>query len=374
MCWRGGHPRLVQAALLDNVSIPFCFQNLMGSVFPDLKGRYMMGKVIQSSGSLPVSPPAWWKRALARPGGKHSTGLWIFLFLLPFLLLFGAFTLWPLLATAVYSFSDWNGIDALSAQNFVGLGNYQELMRDPLFWQSFWNTLLFAIINTVIKLPLSLFLAILLTRKWLWFKRFFRTVFFVPIILPVALAGQIFTLLLNPSNGALDSFLMWTGLIKQPIDLLGNESTVLWSVIIISVWQIFGQYMLYWMAALQNVPEELYESAQIDRANAWQQFTRITLPMIAPMVVVITLLGLINALHVFGVVVTTTSGGPGTSSYVLSYYIYEAAFQNIPFRYGYASATAVLFIALAAVFVVIQWWLGRGNKQATNQLGGGGRA
>lgn len=330
-----------------------------------------MGKVMHSSGSIPASLPTRWKRTLARSRSKNVTGLWIFLFLLPFLLLFGAFTLWPVVATFAYSLFNWNGIDALSSQNFVGLGNYQELLRDPLFWQSFWNTVFFALANTVIKLPLSLLVAIILTRKWLKFTRFFRTIFFVPIILPVALAGQIFTLLLNPSNGALDSLLMGIGLIKQPIDLLGNENTALWAVVLISVWQIFGQYMLYWMAALQNVPEELYESAQIDRANVWQQFTRITLPMIAPMAVVITLLGLVNALQVFGVVVTTTSGGPGTSSYVLSYYIYEAAFQNMPFRYGYASAAAVLFVLLAAVFVVIQWWSGRGNRQATGPIGGG---
>jgi len=330
-----------------------------------------MGKVIHSSGPLPASFPTRWKRTFARSRSKSVTGLWIFLFLLPFLLLFGAFTLWPLIATVAYSLFNWNGIDALTMQNFVGLGNYQELLHDPLFWQSFWNTVFFALANTVIKLPLSLLVAIILTRKWLRFTRFFRTIFFVPIILPVALAGQIFTLLLNPSNGALDSFLMGIGLIKQPIDLLGNENTALWAVVFISVWQIFGQYMLYWMAALQNVPEELYESAQIDRASAWQQFTRITLPMIAPMAVVITLLGLINALQVFGVVVTTTSGGPGTSSYVLSYYIYEAAFQNIPFRYGYASAAAVLFVLLAAVFFVIQWWSGRGNTQTSSPMGGG---
>src|SRR5579883_1331489 len=257
-----------------------------------------MGKAIQSSGSLSVSPPGWWRRTLTRSRGKDLTGFWIFLFLLPFLLLFGAFTLWPLIATIVYSLFNWNGIEALSAQNFVGLGNYQELLHDPLFWQSFWNTAFFAIANTVVKLPLSLFMAIVLTRKWLRFKRFFRTVFFVPIILPVALAGQIFNLLLNPSNGALDSFLMGLGLIKQPIDLLGSESTALWAIILISVWQIFGQYMLYWMAALQNVPEELYESAQIDRAGVWQQFLHITLPMIAPMAVGITLLGLVNAVQV----------------------------------------------------------------------------
>ncbi|HVU65645.1 MAG TPA: sugar ABC transporter permease [Ktedonobacteraceae bacterium] len=328
-----------------------------------------MGKLLQSS-SLPAAPPETRKRTLAPARKRGLTGLWIFLFLLPFLLLFGAFTLWPLLATIVYSFFDWNGIAALSSENFVGLSNYQELIHDPLFWQSFWNTLLFALTNTLIKLPLSLFLAIILTRKWLWLKRFFRTIFFVPIILPVALAGQIFTFLLNPSNGALDSFLMGIGLMKQPLDLTGNESTALWTVVVISVWQIFGQYMLYWMAALQNVPEELYEAAQIDRVGAWKQFVHITLPSIAPMAVVIGLLGLVNALHVFGIVVTMTGGGPGTSSYVLSYYIYEAAFQNMPFRYGYASAAAVLFVILAAIFVSVQRFFGRGDRPNTRQAGG----
>lgn len=330
-----------------------------------------MAKMVKSSTSPPLaaSMPKAQLRVFVRPRPKSATGLWIFLFLLPFLLLFGAFTLWPLVATIIYSFFDWNGVDALSTQNFVGLSNYQELLHDPLFWQSFWNTLIFAATNTLIKLPLSLLLAVILTRKWLWFKRFFRTLFFVPIILPVALVGQIFTFLLNPSNGALNSFLLGTGLVKQPIDLLGNESTALWAVILISVWQIFGQYMLYWMAALQNVPEDLYEAAQIDRANAWQQFITITLPMIFPMAIVITLLGLVNSLHVFGIVVTLTSGGPGTSSYVLSYYIYQAAFQNLPFRYGYASAAAALFVVLAAVFVFIQWRLGRSTTSTTRQIG-----
>ncbi|HET8841581.1 MAG TPA: sugar ABC transporter permease [Ktedonobacteraceae bacterium] len=330
-----------------------------------------MNKVIEASSSLSYTSSSQPGPALKRIRRNSSTGFWIFLFLLPFLLLFIAFTLWPLVATIVYSLFDWNGIDALSSQNFVGLGNYQELLHDPLFWQSFWNTLLFALANTVIKLPLSLLLAIVLTRKWLWFKRFFRTVFFVPIILPVALAGQIFTILLNPSNGALDSVLLKIGLLKQPLDLLGNGTTALWMVVLISVWQIFGQYMLYWMAALQNVPEELYEAAQIDRASAWQQLTRITLPVIAPIGIVITLLGLVNALHVFGVVVTLTSGGPGTSSYVLSYYIYQAAFQNLPFRYGYASAAAVLFVVLAALFVLLQKRWGNDSANSSRVAKGG---
>ncbi|HLZ59512.1 MAG TPA: sugar ABC transporter permease [Ktedonosporobacter sp.] len=300
--------------------------------------------------------------------GKGRTYLWIALFLLPFLLLYGAFTLWPLLATIYYSFFDWDGIQPLTS--FIGVGNYQELLSDPLFWLSFKNTLIFAIANTAIKLPLSLLLAIILTRKWLWGKRLFRTAFFVPIILPVALAGQIFSLLLNPANGAFSAFLQQLHLIQGPIDLLGQDSTALLSVILISVWQVFGQYMIYWMAALQNVPEELYESAQIDGANAWQQLTRITLPIIQPVAVIISLLAVINALHVFGIVVTLTSGGPGQSTYVISYLIYTQAFQNVPFRYGYASAGAVLFAILAFLFVITQAYIGR-KVGATDQTAPG---
>jgi ABC-type sugar transport system permease subunit len=302
---------------------------------------------------------------------KHSTGIWIFLFLLPFLLLYGAFTLWPLIATMVYSLFNWSGIGPLTAHDFVGLGNYQELLHDQLYWQSFWNTLFFAFANTIIKLPLSLLVAIILTRRWLWLKRFFRTIFFVPIILPIALAGQIFTFLLNPSNGALDSFLLKLGIIKQPIDILGHGSSALWAVILISIWQIFGQYMLYWMAALQNIPEEFYEAAELDRASTWQQFRYITWPLLYPMAIVIALLAIVNALHIFGIIVTLTGGGPGTSTYMTSYYIYEEAFQNLPFRYGYASAIAVTFAVLAGVFVVLQSQLARDPRSTTRYIGGG---
>ena len=284
-----------------------------------------------------------------RAGAGDGELLWIPLFLLPFLVLYGAFTLWPLVATAYYSLFDWDGTSPLNA--FVGLGNYAAVLTDPLFWLSFRNTLLFALANTVIKLPLTLLLAVLLTQRWLWLRRLFRTIFFVPLILPVAVAGLVFTYLLNPANGALDALLLGTGLLKQPIDLLGKDSTALWAVVLVSVWQIFGQYLIYWMAALQNVPEELYEAADLDGANALEKLIHVTLPMIKPVAVVITILALVNALHVFGVVVTLTGGGPGTATYVVSYYIYNEAFSQAPFRYGYASAVALIFAALAFVFV-----------------------
>jgi ABC-type sugar transport system permease subunit len=289
---------------------------------------------------------------------KGRAGWWITAFLAPFLVLYLGFTLWPLVATIYYSLFDWNGNG--SPSDYTGLGNYQDIARDPLFWKSAGNTLLYAVGTSVIKLPLALIVAVVLTRKWLWGKRLFRTVFFVPIVIPVALAGIIFTFLLNPSNGALPTLLMDLGITNEPYDIFADPWTAMLALVLVGVWQIFGQYLIYWMAALQNVPEQLYEAASLDGAGEWVKLTRITLPAIKPMAIVITLLALVNAMHVFGLVVTLTDGGPGNSTYVMSYFIYHEAFNNpAGLRYGYASAAALLFAVLAAVFVATQRMVGR---------------
>jgi ABC-type sugar transport system permease subunit len=290
------------------------------------------------------------------------TGWWIVAFLAPFVVLYLGFTLWPLVATIYYSMFDWNGSGPPS--DFVGAGNYTTISSDPLFWKSVANTLLFAVGNTVIKLPLALLAAILLTRKWLWGKRLFRTVFFVPIIIPVALAGIVFTFLLNPSNGALNSLLHTLGITSESYDVFAGRWTAMFALIVVSVWQIFGQYMIYWMAALQTVPDELYEAASLDGAGEWRKLISVTLPVIKPMAAVIALLALINAMHVFGLVVTLTDGGPGTSTYVVSYFIYREAFNNpTGLEYGYASSAALLFAVLAAIFVGFQATVARRTER-----------
>jgi ABC-type sugar transport system permease subunit len=261
-------------------------------------------------------------------------------------------------ATVYYSLFDWNGVGPPST--FVGAANYTTIAADPRFWKAVVNTLLFAVGNTVVKLPLALLLAVVLTRRWMWGKRLFRTVFFVPIIVPVALAGIIFTFLLNPSNGALNALLRDLGLIEEPYDVFASRWTAMTALVLVSVWQVFGQYMVYWMAALQNVPEELYEAADLDGANEWQKLRRITLPVIRPTAVVIALLALINAMHVFGLVVTLTDGGPGDSTNVVSLFVYREAFNNpVGLRYGYASAAALLFAMLAGLFVGMYSVVGR---------------
>lgn len=283
---------------------------------------------------------------------------WIMLFLVPFALLYVGFTLWPLIATAIYSLYDWNGSVPLT--DFVGLENYVGISRDPLFWRAFSNTLIFSIANTVIKLPLSLMIAILLTRHWLWFKRIFRTVFFAPLVIPVAMAGLIFNFLLNPANGAVNDFLRELGVITRSIDFLGNPSLAMLTVILISVWQIFGQYMIYWMAALQNVSEDVYEAAEIDGANEWQKLLYITLPIIRPVAIIIVFLSFVNALKVFGLIVAMPAGQGNTE--VVSTFIYGQALAEPPFRYGYASAAAVLFGLTVLVAVSTQGFFVRKSQ------------
>ncbi len=289
--------------------------------------------------------------------------IWIIAFLAPFLLMYMAFTLWPLIATMGYSLFEWNGSEPLT--DFIGLDNYVRITGDPSFRVAFQNTLVFAVTNTIIKLPLSFMIAVILTRRWFWLKTVFRTVFFAPLVIPVAMAGLIFKFLLSVNNGAVNSFLQSINLIDRPIDFLGDADYAIWTLVLVSVWQIFGQYMIYWMAALANVPEELYEAAEIDGASELQKHLYVTLPVIRPVAVLILFLSFVNALRVFGLVVAMTGGGPGQSTYVVSYFIYRIGFAEAPFRYGYASAAAVLFGFTVLLAVTVQgYFVQRSRKDS----------
>ncbi len=301
----------------------------------------------------------------ARRRDRRQWG-WCYLFLSPFLLFFTAFTLWPIAATMSWSFTDFTvpnrGI------TFVGLENFKTLFQDDLYRRSFVNTLIFAVGNTLLKLPLSLLLAVLLTRRWVAGRSFFRTIYFLPIVIPTAIAGFIFALLLNPFNGAVPDILRDLNLIGRRDNIfLGSRTGAMTSIILVSVWQIMGQYLVYWIAALQGVPEELSDAASIDGAGFWQELFMITLPAIRPVAIIITFLGLVNAFSVFGIVLTLTNGGPGTQSYVMQLFVYERGFTEVPFRYGYISAGALLFSLFILVMFVIQTVAVR---RAQAQLGG----
>jgi len=282
---------------------------------------------------------------------RRSDYVWCYIIILPFLVIFGALTIWPIIRTIQFSLYDYNGIGDVTRSTFVGLKNYITVVKDSIFQQSYINSWLFTIGQSFIKLPISFLLAVLLTRKWLKWRNFFRTAFFVPWLMPPSIVAMVFTYLLNPSNGAINEFLVNLHLIQTPINFFNNGFSAFTTIAFISAWQIMGQYIIFWMAALQSIPDELYEAASLDGASGYQQMRFITLPMIAPMAIIICLLGLTWALGIFDWIQIMTSGGPGTQSYTVYYYVYMKAFAKMPMRYGIASAAGFLFgITVLAVF------------------------
>jgi len=298
------------------------------------------------------------RRGLATTRGgvpiKASELAWVYLALVPFVILFVALTIWPLVRTVEFSLYRYNGVGSLDTAPYVGLDNYGTILSDGLFLKSYGNTWVFTIGQTLIKLPLSFLIALLLTQRWLKLRVLFRTVFFLPWLMPASIVAMVFYYLLNPANGAVNEFLQAVHLTQEPIDFFASGPIAFATIAIISVWQIMGQYVIFWMAALLLVPQHLYDAADVDGAGGWQKIRYITLPIIKPIAVIIASLGIIWSLGIFDWVQILTSGGPGTDTYVVNYYVYEKAFARVPAKYGVASAAGVLFgITVLVVYVVI---------------------
>lgn len=274
---------------------------------------------------------------------SRSDYFWSYLTILPFVIIFGALTIWPIIRTVQFSLYSYNGIGAVTDSKFVGLGNYETVIKDPVFLQSYINSWVFTLGQSLLKLPLSFLLAILLTRKWLKWRTFFRTVFFLPWLMPPSIVAMVFNYLLNPANGAINQFLLNAHLVQTPIDFFKTGWSGLATIAVISTWQILGQYIIFWMAALQSIPDELYEAAEVDGATEAQKMRYITLPLVAPMGIIISLLGLTWALGIFDWIQILTTGGPGTQSYTMYYYVFMKSFAIMPMKYGIASAAGFLF-------------------------------
>ena len=276
---------------------------------------------------------------------------WIYLFLAPTLLLMGAYTIYPVAASVWFSLLDWDGFEA--AGTFVGLANYRELAADPLFWNAFANTLKFLAIAVPLRVGLALLLAVVLNESFRG-ARLFRTALFLPVVTTAAVVGVVMRYVLDPSAGPINLALTQSGLLEHPVNFLGRSSTALWSAAGVWVWKWLGITLIYWLAALQTIPRELYEAAMTDGASALQRFRHVTLPMVMPFLVIITLITVIEATNVFDLMLTLTGGGPFYGTEVIDIFIYRNAFtSNIP-RLGYASAAAIFFGACVATAAVVQ--------------------
>lgn len=268
--------------------------------------------------------------------------IWAYAFLLPLLLYFTVFTIYPIVMSYVYSTFDWNGLGPL--ENFVFLNNYKQVLADDAFWNAFTNNLIFIFFKTIILVPLALVTAIILNLAYLKGKTFFRTVYFLPVVTTASVIGVVMKFIFGNDNALVNNILIWAGVIHKAIPWLAQANTAFIVLIGISIWKSFGMIMVYWLAGLQSLPEDTFEAAKIDGANAWQTFWYITLPMLAPVGTVIVLLTVVNSMHVFDLAKTLTDGGPFFATDMMDLYIYRYAFGNAGFpQMGYASAAGIVF-------------------------------
>ena len=298
------------------------------------------------------------RRSLLR---RIAQNRWVYLFMLPSLVLTLMFTLYPIFASFYYSLFQWSGFTA--DPFYVGMQNFNEVTADNQFYNAFKNSFIFMFSSVPVKLTLALVIAIILNDRALRLAPIFRTMFFIPVVTTTAIVGIVMTFIMSPFNGPINTVMLDLGLISRPIDFLGDPKIALFSVVGVEIWKWLGQPMIYWLAALQTIPATLYEAAEVDGANWWRKFFFITLPLLKPFAVIIILITAVGTLNVFALVQTMTGGGPYFASEVMEVYIYRTAFGaanslTLP-RIGYACAAAVFFGISVMFIAVIQMFAAR---------------
>lgn len=272
-----------------------------------------------------------------------------FLFIAPQMLGYLIFVLGPAVAVFVFSLHERN---MLSGQNiFVGLENYRQMFQqDPIFYKTMFNTLIFTGGLVPLGVSLALLLA-LLSYKWFFGVQAFRTIIFAPVVTSAVAWAIVWRFLLQGQQGAINQILSLIG-IAGP-DWLRNPSTAMVAVIVTRVVKNVGMNVVIFVAAIANLPEELFESARIDGANDRQIFFRIKMPLLMPTTLMVTILVTMGSLKVFDHIMLMTQGGPENSTMVLVYYIYYQGFRF--FDTGYASALAVVLFAISLFLAMAQW-------------------
>jgi len=268
-----------------------------------------------------------------------------YLFLVP-ALVFLLFVYIPIFENVFLSLFQWSSFSP--EKTFIGLKNYVELFHDPVFYQALTNNVLYAVISIVCQVFGGLILAAVLedklVRKW---SPFFRTVFFLPVVISMTVIALLFDFIYNPETGLLNQLLQAIGLDQLTRAWLGDDSTAMLSVIFVSQWQSVGYIAMLYIVSIQKIPDELYEAARLDGAGKIQQFFHITVPQTKEMSFVAVVMTLTGAFTVFNEPYILTGGGPGNASEVLSTFLYKSAFTKDMMGYASAIATVVLIITLA---------------------------
>jgi multiple sugar transport system permease protein len=248
------------------------------------------------------------------------------------------------------SFTNWS---LFGNKAYIGLDNYIYAMRDdPVFWDTAVNTVYFSAGLVPLNIVLSLLLAMLLKRK-IWGIGLFRTAIFTPVVVSLVVWGIVWKFIFSTDGGLVNLLIRTFG--GTEIPWLFSETWTMPTVIVVSALKGVGMNMVIFLAALHDVPKDYYEASKIDGASRWETFKSITLPMITPAVFMVTIITVIGSLKVFGQIYVMTGGGPGTSTYVMVFYIFKQAFRS--YEFGYASALAFILFSIILVLTLIQWKL-----------------
>ncbi|WP_093212738.1 carbohydrate ABC transporter permease [Sediminibacillus albus] len=290
---------------------------------------------------------------------KKQKYLFLAFCLVPTLAIFSVFTLYPLFNGLYYSLFSWSG--SSSAAEFIGLSNYTKLFNDEIIPKTIYHDYFLVVAKVIGIMILATFFAVALTQLRIKEAPFYRIVFFFPNIMSVVVIGILWMFIYNPSLGLINSGLEFLGLDSWTRPWLGNENWALPSLVLPSVWAGIGLFMLMLMGGISNVSKSYYEAAEIDGANEWQQFWKVTLPLIWPQIKISILYIVITTLNgSFIIVQVMTGGGPNNSTHVMGSYLYQQAFQQ--YNFGYGATIGVMILILSLITVLIMQFFMRREK------------
>jgi multiple sugar transport system permease protein len=298
------------------------------------------------------------RSGLSRATVEALTG---YLFILPFVIVLGLFVFIAMIYTLYISFTD---LKFFNAPQFIGLDQYDRVLHNDLFWTAVKNTLLFSAVVVFCQTWLALLLAVLLNAK-IRGQRFFRVAWYAPSVTSSVVVSLIFVWIFKPTgilNYILSSLFGWAGF--EPVGWLTdpNAHTALPALMLLNIFTTAPTFMIFFLAALQDVPPEVYEAGNLDGATGWRQFWYLTVPMLRPIIFLVVVLGTIGTLQVFDQVYIMTEGGPDDQTTTINYLIYTAAFKGSS-KIAYASAMAViLFVMIFALYLVQQRLIGSEDK------------
>lgn len=296
--------------------------------------------------SQPLGKPKLGKRALREERE-------FYLFILPWIIGFILFDAGPIIASFLISFTNWT---ILEPPKWIGAANYQKMISDPLFYKALGNSVYYGLASVGLGVIISFLLALLLNQKAHGMS-FFRTIFYLPSVVSGIAVAILWTNILHPDFGLLNTALGWLG-IKGP-GWLVDPNWAMPGLIMMSLWSVGGSMVIY-LAGLQSVPQHLYEAASIDGAGAWTKFFTITIPMMSPVIFYNLIVGFIASIQGFVLVLIMTNGGPANATLMYGLYLYRNAF--VFFNMGYASALAwvllvVIILITAIQFLVAKYWV-----------------